>query len=156
MPGNMNSVRKLCWYDLIGKGLQASGLQEETIETPDGPIRRYSAPRLQRPQPGATALPQHTNGASYPTGCAQRSPRQRRRSFPAVVGCGRQRAGRSGRANRSRQRTRAIQRGTLVHRLLQSLPDLAAERRRDIALKFLARNATAWSDAERRALAERC
>ena len=24
MPGNMNSVRKLCWYDLIGKGLANS------------------------------------------------------------------------------------------------------------------------------------
>ena len=44
MPGNMNSVRKLCWYDLIGKGLQASGLREETIETPDGPIKRYTRP----------------------------------------------------------------------------------------------------------------
>ena len=27
MPGNMNSVRKFSWYDLIGKGLENSGLQ---------------------------------------------------------------------------------------------------------------------------------
>jgi ATP-dependent helicase/nuclease subunit A len=52
------------------------------------------------------------------------------------------------------QRTRALQRGTLVHRLLQSLPDLAAGRRREAAEKFLARNATAWGDAERQTLAE--
>ena len=38
-------------------------------------------------------------------------------------------------------RARALQRGTLVHRLLQSLPDVASERRRDAALKYLARNA---------------
>src|SRR5262249_39712929 len=44
MPGNMNTVRKLCWYDLIDKGLQASGLQEEIEETDDGPIKRYRRP----------------------------------------------------------------------------------------------------------------
>ena len=48
----------------------------------------------------------------------------------------------------------ALRRGTLVHRLLQSLPDVAAERRRDAALRYLARNADDWSDAEREALAE--
>src|SRR2546429_1796924 len=42
MPGNMNNVRKLCWYDLINKGLAGSGLQEQTIETPDGPVKRYA------------------------------------------------------------------------------------------------------------------
>jgi ATP-dependent helicase/nuclease subunit A len=51
------------------------------------------------------------------------------------------------------QRTRALQRGTLVHRLLQSLPDLPAERRRDAALEHLARNAQEWSASEREALA---
>jgi ATP-dependent helicase/nuclease subunit A len=52
------------------------------------------------------------------------------------------------------QRSRALQRGTLVHRLLQSLPDLAADRRRDAAQKFLARNAAGWDDGERQALGE--
>jgi ATP-dependent helicase/nuclease subunit A len=51
------------------------------------------------------------------------------------------------------QRARALQRGVLVHRLLQSLPDLAAERRRDLALNYLARNAQNWTEAEREALA---
>jgi ATP-dependent helicase/nuclease subunit A len=51
-------------------------------------------------------------------------------------------------------RARAIQRGTLVHRLLQSLPEVQPSRRRDIALTFLARNAEAWSEAEREALAD--
>jgi ATP-dependent helicase/nuclease subunit A len=51
------------------------------------------------------------------------------------------------------ERARALQRGTLVHRLLQSLPDVAAERRRDAALKYLARNADGWTDDEREALA---
>jgi ATP-dependent helicase/nuclease subunit A len=51
-------------------------------------------------------------------------------------------------------RARALQRGTLVHRLLQSLPDVAMDRRRDAALKYLARNADRWTEVEREALAE--
>jgi ATP-dependent helicase/nuclease subunit A len=51
-------------------------------------------------------------------------------------------------------RARALRRGTLVHRLLQSLPDLASGRRRDAALKYLARNADGWTDGDRETLAE--
>jgi ATP-dependent helicase/nuclease subunit A len=50
-------------------------------------------------------------------------------------------------------RTRALQRGTLVHRLLQSLPDVPMDRRRDAARRYLARNADGWTEAEREALA---
>ncbi len=42
MPGNMNSVRKNSWYDLIGKGLENSGLQVEEIKTANGMVKRYS------------------------------------------------------------------------------------------------------------------
>src|SRR5260370_38832577 len=48
---------------------------------------------------------------------------------------------------------RALQRGTLVHRLLQSLPEVPRDRRRDAALKYLVRNADGWTEAERAALA---
>ena len=51
-------------------------------------------------------------------------------------------------------RALALQRGVLVHRLLQSLPDVAGARRREAALKYLARNADGWSDGDREALAE--
>jgi ATP-dependent helicase/nuclease subunit A len=61
--------------------------------------------------------------------------------------------GRSVKTGESLQaRARALQRGTLVHRLLQSLPDIAGARRRDAALAYLARNADGWSDGEREAL----
>jgi ATP-dependent helicase/nuclease subunit A len=51
-------------------------------------------------------------------------------------------------------RARALKRGTLVHRLLQSLPDIAPERRREAAHAYLARNADGWSGDERHALAD--
>jgi ATP-dependent helicase/nuclease subunit A len=53
------------------------------------------------------------------------------------------------------QRSRALQQGTLVHRLLQSLPEVRDKRRRDAALAYLARNAPGWSSSEREALAEK-
>ena len=155
MPGNMNSVRKLCWYDLIGKGLQASGLQEATIETPDGPIRRYTRAEDTAPAAGAAATTAANERRELPdwlrTEVAAQAPGDHFLRPSDAAGNAPQKI-RSGES--IEQRTRALQRGTLVHRLLQSLPDLAAERRSDAAQKFLARNATAWSDAERRALAE--
>src|SRR4051794_8014045 len=42
MPGNMNSVRKNSWYDLIGKGLENSGLRVEEIKAANGTVKRYS------------------------------------------------------------------------------------------------------------------
>ncbi|WP_425665346.1 hypothetical protein, partial [Escherichia coli] len=41
-------------------------------------------------------------------------------------------------------RERALRRGTLIHRLLQSLPDVAVERRDGAARDFLQRNAHQW------------
>src|SRR5262249_51885803 len=49
---------------------------------------------------------------------------------------------------------RALQRGVLVHRLLQSLPDLAADRRRDLARDYLVRNAEDWTAEARSALVD--
>jgi ATP-dependent helicase/nuclease subunit A len=44
---------------------------------------------------------------------------------------------------------RAMARGVIIHRLLQSLPDVAQERRHDAAQKYLARAGAAFSAAER-------
>ena len=156
MPGNMNTVRKFSWYDLIGKGLANSGLQVQEIETPDGTVKRYSRPEDAAAPTGAAAAPA--------TAAPIELPAWLRMSAAAGAAC-RQSAAplRSRRGRRPRRpnrriasqlRARALQRGTLVHRLLQSLPDVAAERRRDAALKYLARNADGWTEAEREALAD--
>jgi ATP-dependent helicase/nuclease subunit A len=64
--------------------------------------------------------------------------------------------GRGIRSGESMQmRTRAMQRGTLAHRLLQSLPDVAAGRRREAALQYLARNAAGWPAGEREGFADK-
>jgi ATP-dependent helicase/nuclease subunit A len=157
MPGNMNSVRRHSWYDLIVKGLGNSGLHEETIERPDGgTVKRYSQAQDVMPSTGAAAARAATAPVELPSWLrASASPETTvdtllRPSDPAE---GEARIVRTGESDRLRIRAR--QRGTLVHRLLQSLPELAAERRRDAALGYLARNAGGWSEDERDALAER-
>ena len=156
MPGNMNAVRKFSWYDLIVKGLGNSGLHLQDIETSDGVVKRYS--RLEdvtAPAGTAAAAPAMTAPTALPawlrTSAPAESPADNllRPSDPAEDENHRVRTGES-----IQLRARALQRGTLVHRLLQSLPDVATERRRDAALKYLARNADGWTDGDREALAE--
>jgi ATP-dependent helicase/nuclease subunit A len=155
LPGNRNSVREHSWYDLIVKGLGNSGLHEQTIETPDGPVKRYARPGDVAAPAGAPAVQAASAAIERPSWLQTPAPpeapadRPLRPSDPADDSDHRVRTGES-----IQIRARALQRGTLVHRLLQSLPDLAAERRRDAALKYLARNAGGWTDGDREALAE--
>ena len=153
MPGNRNSIPAQCWYDLIEKGLLRSGLQERTIETPDGRVRRFS-----RPEDAAAAAVAPKAGSDR---TVRELPDWLRTPLPAqplvdnvlrpsdASGAGR--GARSGESILSRRR--AMQRGTLAHRLLQSLPDLPATRRGGAARNYLARNAVGWSEDEREALA---
>jgi ATP-dependent helicase/nuclease subunit A len=154
-PGNRNGVRPDCWYDLVGRGLAKSGLQEEIIDTNDGRIKRYT-----RAEDGPLAT-----GAVAPAAItAQELPSWLRMPLQApTTSAGLLRPSRAGgdAAHRVKsteaiaQRTRALQQGTLVHRLLQSLPELPPGRRRDAASAYLARNAPGWSQAERGELAEK-
>jgi ATP-dependent helicase/nuclease subunit A len=152
-PGNRNGIRDLCWYDLIRKGLARSGLVEETIETDDGQVARFS--RAEDVTDAAVA-------AAATAGAREELPSWLRMPVTAQAvtdvlrpsGAAAQ-TGRVRSAEPLAERSRALQRGTLVHRLLQSLPDLPAARRREAAKAHLARNASAWGEAEREALADK-
>ncbi|VIO66721.1 double-strand break repair helicase AddA [Bradyrhizobium ivorense] len=154
MPGNMNTVRKSSWYDLITKGLANAGLKLEELETPAGKVMRYSRPDDVTDVAGAAAataavpieLPSWLRAPAAPEPSAAGVLR------PSDPGADEGTHVRTG--DSVQLRARALQRGTLVHRLLQSLPDVAAERRRDAALAYLARNADGWSEEERAALAQ--
>ena len=43
-PGNVNSIRKCCWYDLIAQGLERSGMPVQQLETTAGMVKRYTRP----------------------------------------------------------------------------------------------------------------
>jgi ATP-dependent helicase/nuclease subunit A len=155
LPGNMRSVRPLSWYDLITKGLAGSTLQLQEIETAIGRVKRYTRPEEAVPSatpaaassaPAPMVLPNWLLTPAQPEMSAESFVRP---SDPADDDSRKVRT-----AESLTQRARALQRGTLVHRLLQSLPDIEALRRREAALAYLARNADGWSEEERQALAE--
>ncbi len=157
MPGNRNDVRALSWYDLISKGLENSGLAMRTVPPPDGAVKRYCRPE---DDVAETSTPAKATDDAAPltlpvwlhtSAPARREPEPLLR--PSDSEDADQRRLRRGES--PEQRARALQRGTLVHRLLQSLPDLPAQSRQGAAARFLARNAADWDAAERDALAAR-
>jgi ATP-dependent helicase/nuclease subunit A len=155
MPGNMNTIRKFSWYDLIVKGLANSGLHLQNIETSDGVVKRYSRLEDAAIPTGKAAAPATSAAADLPSWLQTPAPPEApadNRLRPSDPARGDNRRIRTGES--VLERARALLRGTLVHRLLQSLPDVATERRRDAALKYLVRNADGWTDADREALAE--
>jgi ATP-dependent helicase/nuclease subunit A len=155
MPGNRSTLRKFSWYDLLCKGLVRSGLHEEVIPTEDGPIWRYSHPEDAVHARPAAQTPSQEAKWELPSWLREPLPIQQSANAvlrPSEAGSG---ARSVGPGESIEQRARALQRGTLVHRLLQSLPDVAAERRHDAALTYLARNAAGWSEADREVLARK-
>jgi ATP-dependent helicase/nuclease subunit A len=154
MPGNMKNVRPSSWYDLVTKGLANSGLQLQEIETASGRVMRYARPddlvTATGPAASATSasieLPKWLTSPAPPETSADNLLRP---SDPADDDSPVVRS-----AESITSRARARQRGTLVHRLLQSLPDIGPARRRDAALGYLARNADGWTEDERERLAE--
>jgi ATP-dependent helicase/nuclease subunit A len=156
-PGNRKDVRPLSWYDLIEKGLAASNLTMSEIETRHGPVKRYEHQGSKTPAaPDATLPASEVIAKPLPPWLRTRAATSTpfdillRPSDPDEEPARRPRKGET-----YEERKRALARGTLVHRLLQSLPDVAGDRRRDAAEKFLARNAKDWPNEERAALAAR-
>jgi len=154
-PGNRNNVRKLCWYDLIETGLTRSGLNEQIIDTAEGPVKRFAHSEDVAANAGAAAATVGAVRSELPAWL--RAPLGPQASNAALLRPSDAGAGSHGiRTSETLfERARALQRGTLVHRLLQSLPDIAVARRRDSAIRFLERNAAAWSAGEREELAQK-
>jgi ATP-dependent helicase/nuclease subunit A len=156
MPGNRNNVRDNSWYDLVKRGLANSDLAFHEIQAGDGVVKSYRRAEDAMPETdialdaAASAhspLPEWLHTPAMP---ARIIDSQLRPSDPAADGGSHPvRSGES-----IALRARALQRGALVHRLLQSLPDIPASSRRDAALAYLARNADGWTADEQRMLAE--
>jgi ATP-dependent helicase/nuclease subunit A len=153
MPGNRNTLRPLSWYDLIEKGLESSGLHMQNVPPPDGVVKRFS--RAEDASPPVAAAASQASAAVIPLPAWLRTagPREAfaehfvRPSDPGEDG----HAPRTGES--TQLRARALLRGKLVHRLLQSLPNVPSDGRRDAALRYLARNAGGWAGDERETLA---
>ncbi len=155
MPGNRNAVREHSWYDLIQKGLETSGLHLQEVRAPDGVVKRYTKPGDAAPEPSAAASVTTATPIELPAwlhGKVGNQPQRESLLRPSDAEDDDRFAPRSDETER--QRRMALQRGNLVHRLLQSLPEIAADKRRDTAMAFLARNADNWTEIERGILAK--
>ncbi len=153
MPGNMRKLRELSWYDLIAKGLAVSGLHMQSVPPPDGVVKRFSRPEDVAPEIAAAVPPSPATPIALPAWLRTPAP-QGPRADSLLRPSDPEDKGRAVRTGESAQmRARALQRGALVHRLLQSLPDVPFESRHDTALRYLARNADEWTEDERAALA---
>jgi ATP-dependent helicase/nuclease subunit A len=158
MPGNRKEVRPLSWYDLIAKGLERAFtdnvLQMSMVPPPDGVVKRYTRDGDVMPPRAPAAAVKPKQADVLPNWLRQTARRAAlaepmlRPSDTADDSGFRLKAGDS-----PELRARAMQRGTLVHRLLQSLPEIAQDRREKAAMAYLARNATGWTMDDQQALA---
>jgi ATP-dependent helicase/nuclease subunit A len=144
---------------LICKGLQRSGLPMQEIAAPDGVVKRFGRPEDVVPETASAAsvavpapIPELPSWLSLP---APRLAPTERTLRPSSAEIDAARAARRGEPDNARERAR--QRGVLVHRLLQSLPEIAPARRRDAAAGYLVRNTdpAIWPEAYLTALADR-
>jgi len=157
MPGNRGRPRDDWWYQLMTKGLDGAELTKQEFETPAGKVTRFirlddalDTDDVAAAQPAtepAPALPDWLRRPAAPETRPYETirPSEPRGFTPQAKWS----------AALAAARRRALQRGTLVHRLLQALPDIAPERRREAAEDFVARNAAEWTADERGALVAR-
>jgi ATP-dependent helicase/nuclease subunit A len=153
MPGNMQNLRNQCWYDLIKKGLESSGVHEQEIETAEGLVKRYAPPEDCPAEAGPAAATTTNTPVELPSWLKSSAPTAvsgDKALNPSDSAAGEYRRIQTGET--LLMRAQALRRGTLVHRLLQSLPDVPIERRREAALKYLGRNAADWTPDERQQL----
>jgi ATP-dependent helicase/nuclease subunit A len=130
-----------CWYQLVQDGLAASEvLVQEPADHGDGTVLRFRTSSRQASTPAPPQIKQMT---------LELAPAWLNRSVPAepeaeVVLTPSRSAARDPQSRdvaADATRRTALLRGTLVHRLLQSLPDIAPARRADVARAFLVRAA---------------
>ena len=141
-----------CWYRLVRDALEAGSLWE------DGRRRRRQGAALSqvRPTPARQKPSRRARRRPWIRPCpigsradAKPDPARERVIRPSAA-IDDEASGQPAHGNRAR----ALLRGTLTHRLLQSLPDIPAGRRGAVAEKFLARNGAGLSDEERSKIAE--
>ena len=138
-----------CWYDLVRGALEAHCVTEPS-DIGDGEVLRYrkvpDAPPTQPPKSATLQLPLLPPWLSRPAPETRRADPIKPSGFvedPVT----------SGLTGPREARRRAILRGNIMHRLMQSLPDIPPERRAEAARRHIARQSTEFSEAERDAIA---
>jgi ATP-dependent helicase/nuclease subunit A len=149
----VNKIPAGCWYELVRNGLEDDCVSEPAFDN-DGTVLRF-----RKGEPPVEALsPDKTDDSikqpakiAPPAWLRQDAPREQpamRTVTPSAADEAAARPAASGGAGL------ALLRGSLVHRLMQSLPDLPAERRHQAAADYLARAGRDLEAADRTTIAE--
>ena len=142
-----------CWYDLV-----RGPLDEFLVEEDDGGEKVLRFRRTPAGAVTATAsaeAPEKIARREFPAWLRQPAPTEAPRPVPLSPSSAfdeeiLQVASSAGSAA---DRQKALERGRLVHRLMQALPDIPADRRHEAAERYLANAATDFVPAERAAMA---
>jgi ATP-dependent helicase/nuclease subunit A len=140
-----------CWYDLILDGLRGrEGF--ETVGDGDAQVWRYCKVIDTAPTAPAESTSSAAVAPTWPTWLRRSAPAEPDRPTAITPSEGddtmpSERTVRSGEG-----RAVAIARGLVIHRLMQSLPDIAPERRAEAARRYVARTGHAFVPAEQEAL----
>jgi ATP-dependent helicase/nuclease subunit A len=140
-----------CWYELITKALKDQ-CQLETADDGTGEVLRFR----KMPDPSVPPKPDETTPAppvDVPAWLRQPLAAQAPNAAPIRPSYFDKHDGASTPESVS-ARQRALTRGSLMHRLLQSLPDIPAERRKAAADDFLRRAGADMDPDERRSIAD--
>ena len=143
-----------CWYDLV-----RGPLEEFLVEEDDSGEKVFRFHKTPASAVGATApaaVPEKIARREFPAWLRQPAPTEAPLPLPlspssafdediSLIAPS---------AGSAADRQKALERGRLVHRLMQALPDIPAERRNDAAERYLANAATDFAAAERAAMAQ--
>jgi ATP-dependent helicase/nuclease subunit A len=143
-----------CWYDLV-HGALTPAATEEPADDGEGAVWRLRGAALAEIEPAKAAAKAASAGGERPAWLDCDAPDElplERAVSPSSAGEGVP-AGRAA-AGGAAERSKALARGTLVHRLLQALPEIPPQRRAEAAHRHLAHAATLFSDEERDAMVE--
>jgi ATP-dependent helicase/nuclease subunit A len=142
-----------CWYDLVRGPLQEFLIEEDDSGEKVLRFRRTPAGAVAATAP--TMAPEKIVRCEFPAWLRQPAPAEASHPVPlspssafdediSLI---------APTAGSAADRQKALERGRLVHRLMQALPDIPAERRLDAAERYLANAATDFVPAERIAMA---
>jgi ATP-dependent helicase/nuclease subunit A len=143
-----------CWYDLVNAAIRPLAV-EEPADHGEAKVWRYRKQQdtavRQRPTPQDAEAP---NASAPPPWLAAQAKPDTDRPRPIKPSDVSPDAPAPLRRGDAEARARAMERGSLVHRLLQSLPDVPMERRAETGRAFLRRGSRAQrlNDAEREAI----
>jgi ATP-dependent helicase/nuclease subunit A len=133
-----NGLPQGCWYRLVSDALAPTAVKVPADDGPGEVWRWQKSAPVAGPHSVETVRVPQAAGPELPAWLTREAPRET--APPASLAPSRiHKGGGPGKPSNGEEARAARQRGTLVHRLMQSLPDIVPEKRLETARRFLAR-----------------